>query len=284
MEIPIIYFSSSNNTKYIAELITRGLKLANHNPQLIPWTSFKSGAIDLIKYDVFGLGSPIYALSYPPFVISLLKELPKAENEQKFFLFDTNAGLPGNTLKVAKNILEKKGYSFLGALEIISPTRDSVFQTEFFDYVSWSEKKLHKSLQFGMEIGFSLRKPNPSVLDWTIKKMPFANLIRKGFQYLEGFFYKFIGKSIVIQSSKCTNCKVCLRVCPTSAITIDNGPIIHKELCTGCFKCLRECPEGALYLKQFPNFEYFEGPQTINGYISPDNLLEQYRKKVGRNR
>lgn len=280
MKIPILYFSSSNNTKYVAELISKGLMLANHEPQLISWTSFKSDQTDFLKYETFGIGAPIYALSYPPFVISLLKRLPKAENGQRFFLFDTNAGLPGNALKFAKNILEKKGYSFLGGLENISPTRDSVFQTKYFDYVSWSKKKLHKSLQFGIEVGLSLRKTNPSVLDWTIKKMPFANLIRKGFQYLEDFFYKYIGKSIIVHSSKCTNCKVCSKVCPTDAITVDNGPTINKNLCIGCFKCLRECPVDALYLKQFPDAEYFKGPQNINGYVPPDKILKKYEEKI----
>jgi len=36
MKIPIIYFSSSGNTKYIAQLISEGLKFANFKNELIP--------------------------------------------------------------------------------------------------------------------------------------------------------------------------------------------------------------------------------------------------------
>lgn len=280
MEIPIIFFSSSGNTKYVAQLIKNGLILEGYEPHLIQWDSLSSKLSEIHKYKVFGLGGPIYALSYPPFIISWIKDLPKAKNSEKFFLFDTSAGLPGNALTNARKMLEKKGYTFLGALEIISPTRDSLFESSYFKYIQWSRKKLDKSCQFGIKIGRLLKQTNWTPINWTIKKMPFANLIRKGFKFFEGFLFKIMGNSIEFLPSKCTSCKLCTRVCPTNAISFDEKPIIDPDLCNGCFNCLRQCPVRALYLKQFPDVNYFKGPQEIDGYIPPDELLDEYQNKI----
>lgn len=280
MKIPIFYFSSSNNTKYVGELIGKGLTLINHDPQLISWTSLRSNPINIQEYEAFGIGGPIYALSYPPFLISWIKSLPKANNEQSFFLFDTSAGLPGNALNYAKKMLEDKGYSFLGGLEIVSPTRDSVFKLSYFENLSWSREKLDRGFQFGLKIGKLFEKPNLRVIDWTFRRMPFSIFIRKGFQSVEKALFRFLGKSIQYDSAKCTNCMECSRLCPTNAIDIERDPVVDPNLCIGCFKCLRTCPVGALYLKQLPNAEYFEGPQEIEGYISPDTILKEYQQSL----
>jgi len=41
MKIPIIYFSSSGNTEYVAKLINNGLNFANFESELITFNSLK---------------------------------------------------------------------------------------------------------------------------------------------------------------------------------------------------------------------------------------------------
>ena len=41
MKIPIVYFSSSGNTKYVAQLIENGLKFVKLEPELIQFNSIK---------------------------------------------------------------------------------------------------------------------------------------------------------------------------------------------------------------------------------------------------
>ncbi len=46
---------------------------------------------------------------------------------------------------------------------------------------------------------------------------------------------------------KCTECGVCVEVCPVEAITSSNGnPTFHDEQCIGCGLCVSNCPEGAI--------------------------------------
>jgi ferredoxin/flavodoxin len=279
MKITIIYFSSSGNIKYVAELIKQGLIFVNKEVDLVSWNELKSNRIQISNSDTIGIGAPIYALSYPPPIIKLIKTLPKTREGSSFFLFDTCSGLPGNAIEKAKEILEKKGYLFMGALEIIAPTFDSVFESSYYNHVRWSRKKIDRAFQFGIQMGNFLGKQIPP-LDWKIKRMPFANLIRVGFKHLEEFYYRFIGNSIKAKVSKCTSCKICEKFCPTNAIEVKNLPKINPDLCIGCFKCIRKCPQGTLYLKQFPDAKYFKGPQEINGYISPTTILREYQKAM----
>jgi heterodisulfide reductase subunit A len=48
----------------------------------------------------------------------------------------------------------------------------------------------------------------------------------------------------------CTGCGECLKVCPTLAITLENGKaVIDPLLCIGCGGCIPECPERAIDFK-----------------------------------
>jgi phosphoadenosine phosphosulfate reductase len=48
---------------------------------------------------------------------------------------------------------------------------------------------------------------------------------------------------LIIRAIRCTNCKICVKACPESAIKIvDNLIKIDKNKCTKCLKCLEGCP------------------------------------------
>src|SRR4030042_823571 len=51
-------------------------------------------------------------------------------------------------------------------------------------------------------------------------------------------------------AERCNDCGMCLRICPTSAIYIDeNAPAnrikINRKLCNACGNCIEACPSGA---------------------------------------
>ena len=51
-----------------------------------------------------------------------------------------------------------------------------------------------------------------------------------------------------INLTTCTQCGVCIDVCPVQAITQDKNGIvrINKKICVGCFMCVAACPEDAM--------------------------------------
>jgi len=51
----------------------------------------------------------------------------------------------------------------------------------------------------------------------------------------------------VVDTEKCIGCKTCVKVCPVSAMKVeDKLAIINVERCRGCANCEQRCPEYAI--------------------------------------
>jgi Fe-S-cluster-containing hydrogenase component 2 len=50
-----------------------------------------------------------------------------------------------------------------------------------------------------------------------------------------------------VDKEKCVGCGVCVDVCPTEAISIEEGKAIINNQCMDCGRCVRACPEGAIH-------------------------------------
>ncbi len=77
----------------------------------------------------------------------------------------------------------------------------------------------------------------------------FVNLIKKAELPTKRKIGLF-GKTIFyIDKNLCTDCEICLEVCPVSAIDLKTHTIDNKKSIT-CFECYLRCPEGAIKIKE----------------------------------
>jgi indolepyruvate ferredoxin oxidoreductase alpha subunit len=61
---------------------------------------------------------------------------------------------------------------------------------------------------------------------------------------------KFVGKKIVVNPEKCTSCKQCVSLgCPAIVFKDKKGGI-DTILCNGCGMCVQVCPTGALSVEE----------------------------------
>ena len=52
---------------------------------------------------------------------------------------------------------------------------------------------------------------------------------------------------VFINTEECNGCGVCIDICPTEAITLQNGKaFIDTNLCDGCEVCMDTCLQGAI--------------------------------------
>ena len=64
----------------------------------------------------------------------------------------------------------------------------------------------------------------------------------------------------VIDSDRCSGCRICVLVCPYKAISFDNEKevsVVNDVLCQGCGTCVAACPSGAIKGNHFTNEEIF---------------------------
>jgi len=54
----------------------------------------------------------------------------------------------------------------------------------------------------------------------------------------------------VVDSAKCTGCGICVDVCPTGAIEVNEQAVVNAENCNGCAACVSECPNEAIVIAQ----------------------------------
>ncbi|QGG48621.1 DUF362 domain-containing protein [Heliorestis convoluta] len=49
---------------------------------------------------------------------------------------------------------------------------------------------------------------------------------------------------------KCTGCRICLKSCPSQALTFAKIPQLERDKCFGCLCCHELCPEGAVSIRK----------------------------------
>jgi len=270
LKIPIIYFSSSGNTKYICEIISCGINSLGIKTELIPLKNLKKYPHIIQESKIFGIGSPIYGLNFSPNILNFVRKIPKTNKKKQFFLVYTFAGINGGALSTVKAILVEKRYQFIGGLEIIVPTRDSVVWLDSFNRIKWNERDIKKSYYFGRSIVRFLQKDGKPIK--CFKEMPFGKIASKLFQYIERPGYKLLTKLMARNPYKCTKCGACELKCPAGAIDVKNEIWFDPKKCFSCFLCMRTCPRHALYFKLFPKNDFFKGPFQIKGYIPPKDI------------
>ena len=81
-----------------------------------------------------------------------------------------------------------------------------------------------------------------------------------------GFFSRFALFRIVIDGSKCVDCKLCSRNCKSACIDISRHEIDYSR-CVACFDCIGKCHKGALSYR----YVGLTGTKTIPTGPNPDS-------------
>jgi len=88
----------------------------------------------------------------------------------------------------------------------------------------------------------------------------------------------------VIDAERCTECDICVRVCPTNVFDAVPGgiPVIARHSdCQTCFQCEAWCPADAIFVSPSRTPEPAGSPLRDAAHLAENDLLGLYRERIG---
>ncbi|MEM0466520.1 MAG: EFR1 family ferrodoxin [Candidatus Thermoplasmatota archaeon] len=280
--IPVIYFSASNNTKYLAELIAHGIRSQHLTAHLISLTEADTYKHDIHHASILCIGAPIYGGDYAPPMQTWIENTDFTG--KTVYLFSTAAILFFGSFHRAKKLIEERNGTVLGGFEMkFTAAGDGFFYTKrFSERFPLTKKDILTAYSYGQQIASSFQQNTTTFLDYT-KKHHLPDLTTFVVKHLlkDPLVFLFVHFFPRYDKKQCTVCKKCETICPTHAISITNSMKrpINPNHCIMCFQCAKHCSTNALYLTKNKKFIYYEGPWQLKGYILPEEIIHYTKQK-----
>lgn len=239
MRCLLIYFTGTFNTRYVSQRLKERLEQVDYEVELYEIDPLKTERLDLKKYDLVGLGYPIYGYNAPwPFL--------KFIRHQKFpkgirtFIYKNS----GETEKVndASSLfvwrkLKRSGALIENEYHFLMPYNIHFrFDERLVKEILMMDDKLYDILIY--EITHRI----PNIKRYKLWHKIVTRVV--SIQFIGGdvnsFFYK-------VDAKKCIDCGLCVRQCPTQNIERNSaGRLVFHHNCLMCMRCSFCCPTAAI--------------------------------------
>lgn len=243
MDIKIVVFSLTGNTRKVAKAMTDALRNRDHCVETLAMKKIKPQ--EMARSDLIGIGCPTFECQAPKPVKDFIKSLP-GMNHQKAFVFATGAGAPGKVLQDLEKGLHQKGASVLGGLwtrgEICHPAPCLMGKSPGRP----NAEDLEEAKQFVLSVADHVSRGN----DGKLVARKYRPKSKMGFYSLVGGItsYKALVRRLLPQPTldlnKCDKCRFCAIECPVNNITLAPYPMLGSK-CLRCYRCLTGCHQNA---------------------------------------
>lgn len=284
----IYYISGTGNARISSEWIIeeaacRGMKtklISIDKPHEITFPGFEENSL-------IGFAFPTHGFNAAPIMLRFIAGFPKKTGKH-IFILNTRAGmklykiflpgLSGVAELMPAFLMFLKGYRCIGFRPVDLPS-------------NWIP--LHPGLRQKIVLSI-FRRCEPIV-------RKFANRIFDGEKVYRGLlslpvdilispvalgYYiggRFFLSKTFIASSKCNDCGLCIKECPTQSIKLVSGRPYWKLTCESCMRCLNRCPQKAIETTHGMAFLFWLAYSTFNAWIfmliikstgiNPENLI-----------
>lgn len=259
----ICYFSTTGNTLLACRYLAR--KVKNIDFDLYDIT--QNGLPDLDSYQVIGFAAFADFFSPSALICDFIHRLPQ-QNHKYAFIFNTYGNINGQTLKVLRDLVAKKGFTVIAGHALHTPENyppmisrgisrakaPNQRELEHFEsFITHFDLLLHDLVQgktlpeAKIKIGFNRILPPPS----------------------REFARKAMGEKLV-NLELCTACGICKKHCPYQAIELQPKPTFNSTKCYGCWSCFNHCPTHAIYTKQIKSGHYPKPNEPLRNKLKID--------------
>ncbi|MGB9980354.1 EFR1 family ferrodoxin [Methanobacterium sp.] len=240
-DIDFYFFSGTGNTLLVVNKMRDIFEENGINVNLHKIEQSNPDEINLEH--IIGIGFPVAVLSTYPFVWNFIKTLPDA-NGTDIFMVDTLAGLSGGIVGPLREIVKKKGYTPIGAMEIKMPPNIFFIQDEIINRIK-VENGLKEAEEYAKNIiNEKAEWGRVPILSDAINLFSMGALRLTGIDLHQKFFLFNLDKD------RCNKCGICVGLCPTKNIKINDGEYpVHGLNCHYCLRCTSFCPKNAIPCK-----------------------------------
>jgi len=247
MRIGLIFCSANGTTEKITDLLIQHFESNGYTVEKInigrsPYRENPEMVLQAAqKFDLIGLGSPVYHMDMLGPMLQLLKAFQTKDfnNNLKVFVYVSYSGITtGKAFMNTVKKLNRSQISIIGGLKIKAPHfhhKDDVLDIQktkliIKDFCEKLQRKDFDNLSFKKaKVLFSPEKARINVL------FPIVHVVGKLREL-----------PIKIDKSKCRQCGKCEKECPGGAITITEEAEIDFKKCLHCYHCVTVCPFQAI--------------------------------------
>jgi len=250
--IDFYFFSGTGNTFMVVSEMKRVFERCGFKVNLFRMEKADPCMIDLTH--MIGLGFPVALQGTYPFVWRFIHSLPRSDGTP-IFMVDTLGLYSGGVVGSVGRILKAKGYHTVGAREIRMPMRFPISQP-----AEESEWIIRKGLE---EARIYAEKIINGDAEW--RGTPILSDLVAALSQSE-WAWKILRRlyPIRIDRSRCNRCGLCVELCPTNNIGMDEYPVLGDK-CYLCMRCIVFCPEKAISIPKMK--------RQANSIIEPAEIL-----------
>jgi NAD-dependent dihydropyrimidine dehydrogenase PreA subunit/flavodoxin len=249
----VLYYSATGNTRKIAKAIHQGVKQSLKDSDIA--TIKEVAPRDLVKYDLIGLGAPLWGSRAPANVHNYLRKLPNLKGKLAF-PFCNHGSYPDGFMYWVVPQLQKKGLTIIGwndwyggghqlpYIMTVHPCDGHPDEIDLKEAEAFGREMAERAQRIAAgetSLIPELPKPEDDML-WRPREL------RMGGGPPDMDARKMALKEMKINMEKCTypECTLCLQVCPMDSLDFSVSPPVRKKNCLGCFTCEGICPQGAV--------------------------------------
>src|SRR5574344_417126 len=269
MNVLLLFYTGTYNTLYISECL-RVRFLSQHDNVDIIDVNGDTEPISLEKYDLIGLGYPIYAFN-APVLFTNYRRNHNCNPKDKYFIYKNSGETEeenNSSSRVIFSILKhhkcicKNEYHFVMPYTIHFRFDDN-FVKEILNYLDKEVDIIIYDLNHNEEAKIKTTK-------W-ISFVSFLYTIQRIGGFVNSMFYK-------VDYKKCIHCDLCMINCPVHNIKRKRNKYKFGRKCQMCMRCSFMCPENAIKIGLYDSWRV-NGPYDFEEIKANKNLDGKYINK-----
>jgi Pyruvate/2-oxoacid:ferredoxin oxidoreductase delta subunit len=276
MNLLLFYFSGTGNTWWVAQQVQQQLQAASHEVDLISIEVQKIPEDSRIltklnSADMIGFCYPVYGANLPPIMFRFIQKIidwnqehliHSAPSPQKeTFVITTVGYINAFGPFLIKSLLKQAGFFLQGHLNIVLCNNASVpglkvnplSETKLLPRKENAIKHLTKFLHNILNHKRSIHGIGPYLIGGYFIRRFFHSKIQNQYQ------------NFGVDESRCKQCLICVKNCPTQAIHYDQNHFHFSADCTACMRCYNFCPTQAILV-----YGKYADPAQFLRYHGPD--------------